>query len=97
DMMEEHELEQCLRFMMERRAMGYRNDPVSENWHEVYLKELRLIDPQNSLVRSYEAKRARINCLWEEIRLLREKTKRKTEEVRHLARDQPFMFSDASP
>ncbi|KAJ4408691.1 hypothetical protein N0V85_004192 [Neurospora sp. IMI 360204] len=30
DMMEEHELEQCIRFMQERRTMGYRNEPSQD-------------------------------------------------------------------
>ncbi|KAK3343228.1 hypothetical protein B0H65DRAFT_577188, partial [Neurospora tetraspora] len=93
DMLEEHELEQCIRFMEERRALGYRNESVLEHWQEVYIKELRLMAPENPLVRSHEAKRARINCLQEKICLLREEINKKAKEFRHLARDQPFLFS----
>ncbi|KAK3492118.1 uncharacterized protein B0T23DRAFT_317229 [Neurospora hispaniola] len=99
DLMEEHVLEQCIRFMQERRMCGHRNEPVLEHWQEVCLKELRLMAPGNSLVRAHEAKRARINRLLDEIHAMRvdisqrqKLVNEKDKEVRHLARDQPFFF-----
>lgn len=99
DLMEEHVLEQCIRFMQERRMCGHRNEPVLEHWQEVCLKELRLMAPGNSLVRAHEAKRVRINRLLDEIHAMRvdisqrqKLVSEKDKEVRHLARDQPFFF-----
>ncbi|KAK3503289.1 hypothetical protein B0T13DRAFT_486189 [Neurospora crassa] len=99
DLIEEHILEQCIRFMQERRTCGHRNEPVLEHWQEVCLKELRLMAPENPLVRAHEAKRVRINRLLDEIHTMRvdisqrqKLVNEKDKEVRHLARDQPFFF-----
>ncbi|EGO54817.1 hypothetical protein NEUTE1DRAFT_48623 [Neurospora tetrasperma FGSC 2508] len=99
DWMEEHVLEQCIRFMQERRMRGHREEPVLERWQEVCLKELRLMAPGNPIVRAHEAKRVRINRLLDQIHAMRvnisqrqKLVSEKDKEVRHLARDQPFFF-----
>ncbi|KAL0467542.1 hypothetical protein QR685DRAFT_574338 [Neurospora intermedia] len=91
DLMEEHVLEQCIRFMQERRKCGHRNEPVLEQWQEVCLKELRSMAPENPI--------SKINRLLDEIDAMRvdisqrqKRVNEKDKEVRHLARDQPFFL-----
>ncbi|KAK3334687.1 hypothetical protein B0H65DRAFT_553616 [Neurospora tetraspora] len=78
--------------------------PSPTQMRGVYIEKLRLMAPQNPLVRSHEAKQARIDCLQEEILFLRVEISQrqklvngKAKELRHLAPDYTFLFYAFSP
>ncbi|KAK3401421.1 hypothetical protein B0T20DRAFT_389377 [Sordaria brevicollis] len=97
-MMDEHALEQSVRFILEMRTRGGFDDVgILDELEGLYLKKLRVVAPENPFVRAYVTKQA--DALQEEIRCLRAEMKQREElaeekerELRDLVKDYPSLY-----